>query len=87
MNIIITPFLSALSDEFGRKKLLVVGTFGALLFAITAALGILWGMLSLLFLGRVIQGAFSRTNPIAQAVIGDVSTKKTIRGTRYTAYP
>jgi MFS family permease len=76
VNIVITPFLSALSDEFGRKKLLIIGTLGALLFAITAALGIVWGMLSILFLGRFIQGAFSRTTPIAQAVIGDISTKE-----------
>jgi MFS family permease len=74
INIIITPLLSALSDELGRKKILLFGTFGALLFAITAALGVLFGMLSLLLLSRLIQGAFSRTNPIAQAVIGDIAT-------------
>lgn len=72
VNIFATPLLSALSDEFGRKRILLIGTLGAFLFAITAGLGILWGMLSLLFLGRIIQGAFSRTTPIAQAVIGDL---------------
>ena len=76
VNIIATPILSMLSDGLGRKKVLLIATFGAFLFAITAALGILWGMLSLLFLGRVIQGLFSRTNPIAQAVIGDISPKE-----------
>ncbi len=76
VNLIMTPILSALSDEFGRKKILLVGTLGALLFALTAALGIFFGLLSLLFLGRFIQGAFSRTNPIAQAVIGDISTRE-----------
>lgn len=77
VNIIITPFLSTLSDALGRKKLLLIGTFGALLFAVTAGLGVIWGSLTLLFLGRFIQGLFSRTNPIAQAVIGDISTKQT----------
>jgi MFS family permease len=76
VNIITVPILSTLSDVYGRKKILAIGTFGALLFAITAALGIVWGCLSLLFLGRFIQGAFSRTNPIAQAVIGDISAKE-----------
>lgn len=76
VNIVMTPLLSGLSDEFGRKKILLIGATGAFLFALTAALGILWGMLSLLFLGRIIQGAFSRTNPIAQAVIGDISSKE-----------
>ena len=75
VNIVAAPALSALSDGFGRKKILLVGTFGAFLFAITAALGVMWGMLSILFLGRIIQGLFSRTNPIAQAVIGDISSK------------
>ncbi|MDR3478181.1 MAG: MFS transporter [Gammaproteobacteria bacterium] len=76
VNILMTPILSALSDLHGRKKILIIGTLGAFLFALTAGLGILWGMLSLLFLGRVIQGAFSRTNPIAQAVIGDISHRE-----------
>lgn len=76
INIIMSPILSALSDEFGRKKILIFGTLSALLFALTAAFGVVYGMLSLLFLGRIIQGAFSRTNPIAQAVIGDISNKQ-----------
>lgn len=76
INIIATPILSVMSDEFGRRKILIVGTFGALLFAVTAGLGVMWGMLSLLFAGRIIQGLFSRTNPIAQAVIGDISHKE-----------
>lgn len=76
VNIVFTPILSALSDVFGRKKILLIATFGAVLFALIAALGVLWGMLSLLFLGLVIRGMFSRTNPIAQAIIGDISSKE-----------
>jgi MFS family permease len=73
VNIFVAPVLSALSDEFGRKKMLFVGTLGALLFALIAGCGILFGMMGLLFLGMIIQGIFSRTNPIAQAVVGDIS--------------
>lgn len=76
INIFITPVLSGLSDEFGRKKILLVGTFGAFLFALTCAFGIVWGSLSLVFLGLIIRGAFSRTNPIAQAVIGDITESR-----------
>jgi len=72
INIIATPILSALSDEFGRRKILFTATLGAFIFSVTAAAGIYFGLLSLLFLGRFIQGVFSRTNPIAQAVIGDI---------------
>lgn len=73
INIVMTPILSGLSDELGRKKILILGTFGALLFSFTAALGIVYGLLWLLLLGFVIKGGFSRTNPIAQAVVGDIS--------------
>lgn len=77
VNIFITPLLSALSDTFGRKKLLVIGTFGAFLFALTSALGIIGGWLSILLLGFILKGLFSRTNPIAQAAIGDMSERST----------
>lgn len=76
VNIFVTPILSALSDELGRKRILLLGTFGALLFALTAAIGVFWGMLSLLFAGLIIKGAFSRTNPIAQAIMGDIAPKE-----------
>jgi MFS family permease len=74
VNIIVTPILSGLSDEFGRKKILMLGTLGALIFAITAAVGIVYGILSLVFFSFILKGAFSRTNPIGQAVIGDISS-------------
>lgn len=73
INLILTPLLSLLSDVLGRKKILIVGTLGAFLFALTSAIGILAGLLSLIIVSRIIQGAFSRTNPIAQAIIGDLS--------------
>lgn len=76
VNIIVTPILSALSDAFGRKKLILVGTAGAFVFALTAAFGVLLGSLSLLFLSCILRGAFSRTNPIAQAVVGDISPRE-----------
>lgn len=75
VNIVVTPILSAGSDAFGRKKIILIGTLGALIFALTAAFGVLAGSLSILFLSCVLRGAFSRTNPIAQAVIGDISPR------------
>lgn len=75
VNIVVTPILSALSDAFGRKKIIFVGAAGALIFAVTAGFGIMFGSLSILFLSCVLRGAFSRTNPIAQAVIGDISPR------------
>jgi DHA1 family tetracycline resistance protein-like MFS transporter len=76
VNIVVTPLISALSDEFGRKKILLAGVAGAFFFAVLAGAGVMWGMMSLFFVGLLIRGAFSRTNPIAQAVIGDISPKQ-----------
>jgi len=73
INIVMAPLFSFFSDHVGRKKILIVGTLGALFFALTAAFGVFFGILSLFFLARIVQGLFSRTNPVAQAVIGDVS--------------
>ena len=67
------PVLSSLSDYYGRHTILAVGTFGAFMFAITAGLGVFFGLLGFLIAGRVIQGLFSKTNPTAQAVIGDIA--------------
>jgi DHA1 family tetracycline resistance protein-like MFS transporter len=76
INIVMTPLISALSDEYGRKKTLLVGVIGPVIFALLSGLGVLWGMFTLFFVGLLIRGAFSRTNPIAQAVIGDISPKE-----------
>jgi len=84
VNMVMTPILSALSDMLGRKKLLLFSIAGAFVFAIIAGSGVCLGMISLLLLGRIIQGAFSRTNPIAQAVIADISnTQDKVRNMGY----
>lgn len=73
VNFFATPILSALSDHYGRKTLLLIGTLGAFIYALIAAIAVFDGSLSLLLLSCIIRGIFSRTNPIAQAVIGDIS--------------
>lgn len=72
-NMLFSPMLSALSDTLGRRKILLACTFGALLFCLTVASGIISGSLFLIVLGAIVQGIFSRTNPIAQATIADIS--------------
>ncbi|HSW93722.1 MAG TPA: MFS transporter [Gammaproteobacteria bacterium] len=76
VNMVVTPVLSACSDAFGRKRLIFLSVAGALVFTVTAGLGILAGSLTILFVSCVLRGAFSRTNPIAQAVVGDISPKE-----------
>ncbi|MDA8562044.1 MFS transporter [Gammaproteobacteria bacterium] len=75
MNIFFTPLLSSLSDDLGRKRILSLGVLGAIIFSLIAALGVYKGSLVLLFIALIVRGIFSRTNPIGQAIIGDISDK------------
>jgi len=76
INIFFAPLLSALSDEFGRKKILLVEVISALLFTLALGLGVYWGILALVFFGFIIKGAFARTNPTALAIIGDMAPRE-----------
>lgn len=72
INMFFAPLLSALSDEFGRRWILFIEVLSAAGYTFCVALGIYYGMLMLIFAGFVIKGAFSRSNPTALAIIGDV---------------
>jgi MFS family permease len=73
INIFFAPVLSMLSDVYGRKRILLIEIFGGVTFALGAALGIMLGSIGLIFLSQLIRGAFSRTNPTALTIIGDVA--------------
>ena len=71
---IAAPLLSCLSDYYGRKPLLLLclcGTAGA---GFILAAAILNASLYVFIFGLFLQGLFCRTNPIAQAVIGETTT-------------
>lgn len=76
---ILSPIWGRLSDKFGRKPIIATSLIGLsssfLLFGLADSLG--W-----LFLGRILQGAFSAAAlPVAQAYVADVTTKeKRIKG-------
>lgn len=73
INIFFAPLLSILSDVYGRKRILLIEILGGVTFALGAALGIIFGSLTLIFLSQLIRGAFSRTNPTALTIVGDVA--------------
>jgi len=75
LNLFFSPLLSALSDELGRKKILLIEIFSAFLFTSTVGLGVFFGRVYLIFIGFAIKGAFSRVNPTALAMIGDIAAK------------
>lgn len=68
------PYLGDLSDRLGRKKVLMLALAGTAVGFIISALGIDTKSLSLLIIGRLIAGFFSGSQPIAQAVIADISS-------------
>lgn len=70
---IAAPILSFWSDYVGRKKVLVFGSFGTLVFALATVFGVLWGSITLILVGSLIGGICSRMDPIAQAAVGDIS--------------
>lgn len=73
INLFFAPLLSALSDEWGRRRVLLIEIFSAFLFTASVGLGIYLGQLLLIFLGFIIRGAFSRTNPTALSMVGDMA--------------
>lgn len=76
INVFFAPLLSVFSDEFGRKKILLIEIASAFIFTSLVGLGIYTGELLLVFLGFIVKGAFSRTNPTALAIIGDTAPRE-----------
>ena len=71
------PILGALSDRYGRKRLLLLSVFGTQIGLLIFTIGIVQLNLDLLFIGRTIQGLFGGNIAICYSVIADVNTPKT----------
>lgn len=67
------PYLGDLSDKLGRKKVLLLALFGTAIGFMISGWGIQHRSLWLLILGRLVAGFFAGSQPIAQAVIADIS--------------
>jgi DHA1 family tetracycline resistance protein-like MFS transporter len=70
------PLVGALSDHFGRKRILEWTIFGAMLSFVLSALAVWWESLFILFAARLLAGFFSANSAIAQASIADMSSEK-----------
>lgn len=71
------PLIGALSDHFGRKKILQWTILGAMASFALSALAIRWNSLFVLFLARLAAGFFSGNASTAQASVADMSTETT----------
>lgn len=70
------PFLGDLSDRMGRKKVLLLALGGTALGFAISAFGVGLKNVWVLMLGRIFAGFFAGSQPIAQAVIADISTEQ-----------
>jgi DHA1 family tetracycline resistance protein-like MFS transporter len=73
MQFFATPVLGQLSDRYGRKPVLVLSLCGTSLGYVLFALGIVFGSLPLLFVGRALDGVTGGNLSVAQASIADVT--------------
>lgn len=67
------PILGDLSDSIGRKKTLMICLWGTVVGYLFSALAFTFHSVSLLIIGRVIDGITAGSQPIAQAAAVDIS--------------
>lgn len=72
-----TSFMGDLSDNYGRKKVLMICMAGIGISFLAMALGVEFASVTLLMLGRAFSGLMAGSQPIAQAAIADLSTPET----------
>jgi len=66
------PLLSDYSDKVGRKKVLAICLIGSFFGFFLTALGFIFKSLTLLFIGRIVNGVTAGSQPIGQAAIVDI---------------
>ena len=71
-----SPFFGALSDRWGRKKVLLICLKGTALAYIVSYFGVLGDSLILFIIGRTLAGFLAGSQSIAQAAIIDISSPK-----------
>ena len=71
-----SPLLGAMSDRWGRKKILLFAIAGSLTGYLIMAVGILTESLFLAFVSRIVTGCFSGSLAVTQSAIADLSDEK-----------
>jgi MFS transporter, DHA1 family, tetracycline resistance protein len=72
-QLIFSPVWGSLSDRIGRRPVMLLSTFGAVIAYIIFGLA---GSLTVLFLSRAVAGVMGGNIATAQAYIADVTTDK-----------
>ncbi len=74
--LVFAPFIGFASDQFGRKKTLIMCVLSVMTGFILPMIGILKNSITLVLLGRFMAGIGSASQPIAQATVSDLCTGK-----------
>ncbi|MGD9705926.1 MAG: MFS transporter [Acidimicrobiia bacterium] len=70
-QLVCAPLLGRLSDRIGRKPVILISLFGTAVGSfVTGAAGVLW----VLFLGRILDGASGASVAVAQGAVTDIAT-------------
>lgn len=70
-----TPILGQLSDRFGRRRLLLLSITGTVVANLLFGVGIMLGLVPLLFVAKLLDGVTGGNISIVQAAIADVSDR------------
>jgi MFS family permease len=70
------PLLGSLSDQVGRRKVLILCTGGVLLGCVLQGVSLQVGWVWLTLLGRIVAGATAASQAVAQAALVDLSTPR-----------
>ena len=71
-----SPVLGALSDTYGRKRLLAYSLVGTCLSHVLFAIGIMAGNLALVLASRILDGITSSSVTVVYSAVADISTKQ-----------
>jgi DHA1 family tetracycline resistance protein-like MFS transporter len=71
------PYLGALADKIGRKKVLIYSLIGTAIGYVLFAVGIYYNLVWLLFVSRIVDGFSGGNIAIAFSSIADISTPET----------
>jgi MFS transporter, DHA1 family, tetracycline resistance protein len=71
------PYLGALADKIGRKKVLIISLIGTLIGYVIFAMGVHYKIVWMLFAGRIIDGFTGGNIAVVFSSIADISTPQT----------
>lgn len=77
------PLIGALSDRIGRRRVFLITISGGIFGYLLTAIGIQAGLLTLLWIGRILTGLFAANLSLCLAAIADMSRNSTMRARHF----